>query len=143
MRKVKIGDFEASAIGLGGWQFGGKEWGWDDAHRTEDHRIIRRAVELGINFIDTAEGYSKGESETIIGEALEGQPRDQLFVATKLMPIMPTPGRIVRAADADADHAHAGGSCARRTQVVSACAMRPWTFIKSTGPTRSCPSARR
>jgi aryl-alcohol dehydrogenase-like predicted oxidoreductase len=100
MRKVKIGDFEASAIGLGGWQFGGKEWGWDDAHRTEDHRIIRRAVELGINFIDTAEGYSKGESETIIGEALEGQPRDQLFVATKLMPIMPTPGRIVRAADA-------------------------------------------
>ncbi|MCB9850918.1 MAG: aldo/keto reductase [Phycisphaerales bacterium] len=100
MRKVRIGDFEASAIGLGGWQFGGKEWGWDSAHRAEDHRIIQRAIELGINFIDTAEGYSKGESEAIIGEALEGAARDQLFVATKLMPIMPTPGRIVRAADA-------------------------------------------
>jgi len=99
MRTVRIGDFEASAIGLGGWQFGGKEWGWDPAHRAEDHKIIQRALELGVNFIDTAEGYSKGESEAIIGEALEGR-RENVFVATKLMPIMPTPGRIVRAADA-------------------------------------------
>jgi len=100
MRTVRIGDFEASAIGLGGWQFGGKEWGWDPAHRAEDHQIIRRALELGVNFIDTAEGYSKGESEAIIGEALEGVPAGKVFVGTKLMPIMPTPARIVRAADA-------------------------------------------
>ncbi len=99
MRTVRIGDFEASAIGLGGWQFGGKEWGWDSAHRAEDHKIIHRAIELGVNFIDTAEGYSKGESEAIIGEALEGR-HEGVFVATKLMPIMPTPARIVRAADA-------------------------------------------
>ncbi|HRX84978.1 MAG TPA: aldo/keto reductase [Phycisphaerae bacterium] len=99
MRTVRIGDFEASAIGLGGWQFGGKEWGWDSTHRAEDHQIIHRAIELGVNFIDTAEGYSKGESEAIIGEALEGH-RDKVFIATKLMPIMPTPARIVRAAEA-------------------------------------------
>lgn len=100
MRTVRIGDFEASAIGLGGWQFGGKEWGWDSAHRAEDHKIIQRAIELGVNFIDTAEGYSKGESESIIGEALAGGLREKVFIATKLMPIMPTPARIVRAAEA-------------------------------------------
>ncbi len=99
MRHVLIGEFKASAIGLGGWQFGGKEWGWTPEHRAEDIRIIHRALELGINFIDTAEGYSKGKSEAIIGEALEGR-EDEVFVATKLMPIMPTPGRIVKAADA-------------------------------------------
>jgi len=103
MRYVKVGDFEASAIGLGGWQFGGKEWGWDSEHRAEDHKIIQRAVELGINFIDTAEGYSKGESEAIIGEALADRDKTGLYIATKLMPIMPTPGRIVRAAKASRD----------------------------------------
>ncbi len=45
-------------------------------------RIIHRAIDAGINFIDTADAYSRGESETIIGKAIKGR-RDSLVVATK------------------------------------------------------------
>lgn len=99
MRFTQIGEDKASVIGLGTWQYGAKEWGWEESQRDEAHRIIRRAVELGINVIDTAEGYSKGESEAIIGEALEGL-RDKVFLATKHNPIMPLPKRIQKTATA-------------------------------------------
>jgi aryl-alcohol dehydrogenase-like predicted oxidoreductase len=97
MRYTQIGDHEASVIGLGTWQFGAKEWGWDDSRRDEAIRIVHRALELGINVIDTAEVYGRGESESIIGEALAGH-RHSAFVATKVLPIFPTPARIWRAA---------------------------------------------
>jgi len=45
-------------------------------------RIIHRAIDGGINFIDTADGYSRGESETIVGKAIKGR-RDSLIIATK------------------------------------------------------------
>src|SRR6478735_5174915 len=45
-------------------------------------RIIHRAIDSGINFIDTADGYSRGESEEIIGKAIKGR-RDSLIIATK------------------------------------------------------------
>ena len=93
MRKVRIGKQEVSAIGLGTWQYGAKEWDWQENQREDARQIIRRAVELGIDVIDTAEAYAKGESEAIIGEAIEGI-RDQIFLATKLFPIFPVPGKI-------------------------------------------------
>ena len=99
MRYVSIGEDQASVIGLGTWQFGAKEWGWEPSQRDEAVRIIHRAIELGVNVIDTAEAYSKGESESIIGEALVGM-RDRAFVASKLLPIMPLPGKIRKAAAA-------------------------------------------
>ena len=45
---------------------------------------IRRAVELGINYFDTAPGYGDGDSERLIGEGLEGVPSEELFIATKV-----------------------------------------------------------
>ncbi|MCP4594732.1 MAG: aldo/keto reductase [bacterium] len=99
MRHVQIGEDKASVIGLGTWQFGAKEWDWDPAQRDDAIRIVHRALELGINVIDTAEAYSKGESESIIGEALV-ERREQAFLASKLLPLMPLPGRIVKAATA-------------------------------------------
>lgn len=78
-----------SAIGLGTWQFGAREWGYGEeyAKRTAP-QIVRRALDLGINLIDTAELYGWGRSEQIIGEAIEGR-RAEVFLATKLLPILP------------------------------------------------------
>jgi L-galactose dehydrogenase len=51
----------------------------------EAHRLVRRALELGINFIDTAADY--GESEAILGRSLTGVPPDRCWVATKFSPL--------------------------------------------------------
>jgi aryl-alcohol dehydrogenase-like predicted oxidoreductase len=78
-----------SAIGLGTWQFGSREWGYgSDYADTEAVAITQRALELGINLIDTAEIYAFGRSERIVGKAIAGR-RDDVFIATKVFPIMP------------------------------------------------------
>jgi aryl-alcohol dehydrogenase-like predicted oxidoreductase len=85
-----------SAIGLGTWQFGSREWGYGDgyAEGVADH-IVERAIDLGINLIDTAEVYAFGRSERIVGRAIAGR-RDEVFVATKVFPIAPLPPVIVQ-----------------------------------------------
>jgi aryl-alcohol dehydrogenase-like predicted oxidoreductase len=71
-----------SRICLGCSNFGsGREWGVDAAGSAE---IIERALDLGVNFFDTANVYSTGESEEILGDALAGYDRDELVVATKV-----------------------------------------------------------
>ena len=73
---------EVSRIGLGCMSFGsGREWMLD---REEGTELIERAIDLGINFFDTANVYSTGESEEILGDALEGYDRDAQVVATKV-----------------------------------------------------------
>ncbi len=69
-----------SEIGLGCWQLGG-DWG----HVTESKafEILRRAVEHGITFIDTADVYGDGRSETLIGRFLK-ERKEELLVATKV-----------------------------------------------------------
>lgn len=52
-----------------------------DAARVDSHRVVRRALDLGINFFDTAPAY--GESEALLGEALDGVPRDSYVLGTK------------------------------------------------------------
>jgi aryl-alcohol dehydrogenase-like predicted oxidoreductase len=56
--------------------------GWGEADHDESIRIVHRALDAGINFIDTADVYSRGESETIVGKALAGR-RDNVVLATK------------------------------------------------------------
>jgi aryl-alcohol dehydrogenase-like predicted oxidoreductase len=56
---------------------------WGNADHTDSVRIIHRALDAGINFIDTADVYSLGESEEIVGKALEGR-RDRVVLATKV-----------------------------------------------------------
>jgi aryl-alcohol dehydrogenase-like predicted oxidoreductase len=64
---------------LGAMMFGA----WGNTDHDESIRIIHRALDAGINFIDTADVYSRGESEEIVGKALSGGRRDQVVLATK------------------------------------------------------------
>jgi len=69
-----------SEISLGTWALGG-EWGAvgeDDAYAA-----LNRAVDLGVNFLDTADVYGDGRSEKLIGRLLKDRPNDEIFVATK------------------------------------------------------------
>ena len=87
MKFVEVAGARLSAIGLGTWQFGSMEWGYGREFASgEAGAIVRRALELGVNLIDTAEVYGLGRSERIVGEAIRGR-RDQVFIATKIFPI--------------------------------------------------------
>ena len=71
---------KVSPLCLGAMMFG--DWGDPDADN--GIRIIHRALDSGINFIDTADVYSRGESEEIVGKALAGGKRDNVVLATKV-----------------------------------------------------------
>jgi len=80
---------QVSALCLGAMMFG--EWGTKD--HDESIRIIGRALDAGINFLDTADVYSAGESEEIVGKAIAGR-RDDIVLATKVyMPMGEDPNR--------------------------------------------------
>jgi aryl-alcohol dehydrogenase-like predicted oxidoreductase len=87
VKYVEAGGARISAIGLGAWQFGSFEWGYGEEYaRGEALKIVHRALELGVNLIDTAEMYGFGRSERIVGEAIKGR-REKVFLATKLFPV--------------------------------------------------------
>ncbi len=71
---------EVSPLCLGAMMFGG----WGNTDHDDSVRIIHRALDAGINFIDTADVYSRGESETIVAKALAGGRRDNVVLATKV-----------------------------------------------------------
>jgi aryl-alcohol dehydrogenase-like predicted oxidoreductase len=85
MRYRKLGrtNWEVSEIGYGAWGIGGKQWlgGEDD----ESLRALRRAIELGLNFIDTALAYGEGHSERLVGQIVREAP-GKVWVATKVPP---------------------------------------------------------
>ena len=70
---------EVSAIGFGCWEVGG---GYGQVEEAEFGRAVSRALDLGVNCFDTAEGYGMGASERAVGEAL-GRRRDEAIVVTK------------------------------------------------------------
>jgi aryl-alcohol dehydrogenase-like predicted oxidoreductase len=71
---------QVSPLCLGAMMFGA----WGNTDHEECVQIIHRALDAGINFIDTADVYARGESEEIVGEALSGGKRDNVILATKL-----------------------------------------------------------
>jgi aryl-alcohol dehydrogenase-like predicted oxidoreductase len=71
---------KVSPLCLGAMMFGA----WGNPDHDECIRIIHRALDAGINFIDTADVYSQGESEEIVGKALAGGRRDHVVLATKV-----------------------------------------------------------
>ncbi len=82
MEKRKLGGsgLDVTVIGLGCWVMGGTMWG--GANDRDSIAAVRRAVELGVNFIDTAPVYGCGRSEELVGKALDGL-RDKVVLATK------------------------------------------------------------
>ena len=73
---------ELSRVGFGAWALGGGgwEWGWGAQSDEESVAAIHRALELGVNWIDTAAQYGFGHSEEVVGRALAGlEPRPYVF----------------------------------------------------------------
>lgn len=100
MRYVEAGGLRVSAVGLGTWQFGSREWGYGTAYADgEAARIVERALELGVTLFDTAEVYGRGRSERILGAAL-GARRDGVVLASKWAPFVPLAAQVRRHAEA-------------------------------------------
>jgi len=72
--------FTISSVSYGAWAIGGDAWGKTDD--TESLRSLHRAIDLGVNFIDTADVYGDGHSERLIGR-LRRERKEEIIVATK------------------------------------------------------------
>lgn len=85
-RRLGRSDIDITTVGLGCWALGGGGWahGWGPQDDQQSIRTIEHAVELGINWIDTAAIYGLGHSEEIVGRALKDMPRSRRpYVFTK------------------------------------------------------------
>jgi aryl-alcohol dehydrogenase-like predicted oxidoreductase len=82
-RKLGRTGFQVSDVGYGAWGIGGKQWlgGADD----ESLAALHRAIELGVNLIDTALAYGDGHSEQLVGEVVR-RAQQKIYVATKVPP---------------------------------------------------------
>ncbi|TWT80708.1 General stress protein 69 [Planctomycetes bacterium CA13] len=81
-RQLSTAGPQISEIGFGAWAIGG---GWGKQEDAESMRALNMAIDRGVNFIDTAQGYGDGHSEQIIGEVLKNRS-ESIFVATKTAP---------------------------------------------------------
>jgi aryl-alcohol dehydrogenase-like predicted oxidoreductase len=85
-RRLGASGFTVPAMSFGAGTFGGqgeffKAWGGSDAN--EARRMVDICLEAGINMFDTADIYSGGNSEEVLGSAIKGRPRDRLILSTK------------------------------------------------------------
>ncbi|RKY89764.1 aldo/keto reductase [candidate division KSB1 bacterium] len=81
-RQLGQSDLKISTVGFGCWAMGKYGWG-ADVDDNDSIRAVHRALELGINFFDTADIYGRGHSEEVLGKAL-GARRKDVIVATKV-----------------------------------------------------------
>jgi aryl-alcohol dehydrogenase-like predicted oxidoreductase len=81
-RALKGTNLNVSEVGFGVWTVGTKMWGVPEDDYDTGIRLLRRALELGINFFDTADVYGDGKGEVLLARAFEGR-RDQIVIATK------------------------------------------------------------
>lgn len=92
MRKLGRSGIEVSSLGFGCWAIGGPLWyivdderhplSYGNVNDKESIEAIHRALELGVNFFDTADAYGCGHSERVLGQAIEGR-REEVIIATK------------------------------------------------------------
>ena len=85
MRRCGNSALALPALGMGCWSFGGGEY-WGEQPQGGVNDLVRRALQLGVNYFDTAEAYNEGRSEMSLGIALKGVPRDKVIVGTKVSP---------------------------------------------------------
>lgn len=100
-----IGDREVSALGFGCWAIGGpfsdadgKPLGWGEVDDDESIAAIRRAMELGVTFFDTADVYGAGHSERVLGRAVAGH-RDEVVIASKWGNVFDEDTKVLTGAD--------------------------------------------
>lgn len=85
LRRCGDSKLSLSALGVGAWAFGGGDY-WGEQDQNDVDRVVHRAVEFGINYFDTAEGYNDGRSEASLGKAFRGLDRDKVIVGSKISP---------------------------------------------------------
>lgn len=95
-RRLGGSSLELSTIGLGTWAMGGEGWAfaWGPQDDQASIQAIHRAVDLGINWIDTAAVYGLGHAEEIVGRAIQGR-RHELIIATKAGRVWDTGTRVI------------------------------------------------
>ena len=100
-RNLGSSDLEVTSVGLGVWAWGDTRfWTYgEDFDRADIDATWRRALDAGVNLIDTAEIYGHGASETIVGELL-AETREELVIATKFYPERDSPEAVRRSAEA-------------------------------------------
>jgi aryl-alcohol dehydrogenase-like predicted oxidoreductase len=83
-RKLGYTDLNLTTVGFGTWAIGGEDWqyGWGPQDDADSVAAIRRGLDEGINWIDTAAAYGLGHSEEVIGQAIAGR-RHEVIIATK------------------------------------------------------------
>ena len=109
-RPLGTSTLQFTTVGLGTWAIAGGGWkfGWGPQDETAALAAIRRGVELGINWIDTAAAYGNGRSEELVGRALQQLPAsDRPLVATKCGRIFQPDGEII--------------GCLKRDSVIAEC----------------------
>ena len=109
---------QVSALGLGCWAIGGP-WtlngspaGWSIVDDAESLRGLHRALDLGVNFFDTAANYGAGHSERLVGQAVRGR-RGEVVIATKFGYQVDEPSRTVVAYDGDESSGDVAGRLRR------------------------------
>lgn len=113
-RKLGRSGIRVSAMGMGCWAIGGAMWrgetpnGWGTVDDAESVRAIRRAIDLGINFLDTADVYGCGHSERLLAQALAGV-RHRVVIASKFGNVFDEGTRQITGRDASPDYIR--GAC--------------------------------
>jgi aryl-alcohol dehydrogenase-like predicted oxidoreductase len=113
-RQLGNTDLHLTEIGFGAWAIGGGGWafGWGSQDDKDAIEAIRRGVELGINWIDTAAVYGLGHSEKLVAKAVEGM-RENLIIATKCSLVWDDDGNISSSLKADSVRREAEDSLRR------------------------------
>jgi len=116
LKTTQLGEtgLEITRIGFGAWAIGGDGWefGWGPQQDEESIQTIHRALELGVNWIDTAAAYGFGHSEEVVGRALAGLER-RPYVFTKASLVQGPDGRLVNNLKRDSILREAEGSLKR------------------------------
>jgi diketogulonate reductase-like aldo/keto reductase len=89
-----------SALGMGTWGIGGGYWIPDYTKDAEWIEVLKTGLLLGMSLIDTAEMYGGGHSEELVGMAIRGFRRDDVFIVTKVWPINASYDSVIKAAHA-------------------------------------------
>jgi aryl-alcohol dehydrogenase-like predicted oxidoreductase len=107
-------DLHITPIGFGAWAIGGGGWtfGWGAQDDQDSVEAIHKALDLGVNWIDTAAIYGLGHSETVVAKALKGRS-EQPYVFTKCSMIWNNEGEISRSLKADSLRAEVEASLSR------------------------------
>jgi len=91
-RRLGSSGIDAHPIGMGCWPYGGGEY-WGEQSQGDVNEIVHMALDMGLNFFDTAESYNGGKSELSLGMALKGK-RDKAIVCSKVSPGNTEPRRL-------------------------------------------------